>query len=209
MRKRGQLQRHAEVCARIERHVNLAENESSTPICDDSGWWIVDRWIESTPLSCILGSNELHGTLPQVMREIVDALARLHECGVVMRELAPSRILITAETFRAVLSDFELAKLLSGAPTVSPNGEWPDDSYRAPEVESGILSPTADFFSWGRILLHSLAGKLPPKGLDLDLLTTIGLPKAIWRVTHDCLQLDPSKRPKCAADLIRHIQKWK
>ena len=209
VRKREQLQRHAEVCARIGRHANLAENESSTPIRDDSGWWIVDRWVESTPLSRILGSDELPGALPQVMREIVDALARLHECGVVMRELAPSRILITAETFHAVLSDFELAKLLAGAPTVSPNGDWPDDPYRAPEVESGILSPAADFFSWGRILLHAFAGTLPPKGLDLDLLATIGLPKAIWRVTHDCLQLDPSKRPQCAADLIRLIQKWK
>lgn len=207
-RKREQLQRHAEVCSRIGRHPNIAENESSTPIQDDSGWWVVDRWIESQPLTQLLGSK-LTDVVPRIMWDLAQALSRLHECDVIMRELAPSRVLITSESKNAVLSDFELAKLLSDAPTVSPNGEWPEDAYRAPEVESGLVSPAADLFSWGRILLHAVSGTVPPKGLDIDVLGRLALPKPIWRVTHDCLQLDPLKRPKCVADIQRHIQKWK
>ncbi len=111
-----------------------------------------------------------------VMREIVDALARLHESGVVMRELAPSRILITAETFRAVLSDFELAKLLSGAPTVSPDGDWPDDpEFRHRTNTSSCVDQNPDdgsvpasdvvrtsmFFSSRRACLMEISGVFP------------------------------------------------
>ena len=63
------------------------------------------------------------------MREIAGGLSALHRAQIVMRELAPSRVLLAKSDGRAVLTDFELAKLLAGGPTVSPGEEWPEDPY--------------------------------------------------------------------------------
>ena len=55
-----------------------------------------------------------------------------------------------------VLTDFELAKLLDGNPTVA--GRWPDDEYRAPEIGEEGIDERADLYSWGRILVRAIAG---------------------------------------------------
>lgn len=81
--------------------------------------------------------------LPRLLHQIALGLSALRAVGVVFRELAPSRVLIADDDGRAVLTDFELAKLLEGAPTVSVPC-WPDDPYRAPEVESGHATVQAD-----------------------------------------------------------------
>jgi len=98
-----------------------------------------------------------------------------------------------ADDQRAVLTDFELAKLVDTGPTVSTS--WPDDPYRAPEVEDATASERSDLYSWARVLLRVATGEeLPEKGQDGDTLTRVGLPKAVWRVALDCLSPGPSDR---------------
>ena len=209
LQKREQLSRHAEVCSRIESQPHLAANLSSTPIAADEGWWIVDRWIESTPLSDHLGKAPLPSDrLPRLMKEVACGLSALHRANVVMRELAPSRILIAESDGRAVLTDFELAKLLAGSPTVSPDEPWPEDPYRAPEVDSGNVSPASDLYGWGRILVHAACGELPGPGRDIDALTRVGLPKSVWGIARRCLQVDPGDRPQNIEEVLQAMRKW-
>ena len=78
----------------------------------------------------------------ELMHEIALGLDALHSASVVFRELAPSRVILAADDQRAVLTDFELAKLLDTGPTVSTS--WPDDPYRAPEVEDATASERSD-----------------------------------------------------------------
>lgn len=207
--QRTQLQRHADICHSLGRHPQLAENESSTPIIGEAGWWVVDRWLEARTLADRLRDSAWPAAdLPRLMKEIAAGLARLHAAKVIMRELAPSRVLITIADEQPVLTDFELAKLLTGAPTVSPSGPWPDDPYRAPEVESGDVSFASDLYSWARILVHAACGSLPPKGEELAALTKSALPKSVWGIARDCLARAPEDRPQSIADVQQALRRW-
>jgi serine/threonine protein kinase len=205
----ARVQRHAEVCSRIGTHPNLAENESTTPVQGGEGWWIVDRWIESQPLSEILEMGRLPAEkLASLMKGIAEGLSALHRAQIVMRELAPSRVLIAKNGSRPVLTEFELAKLLEGAPTVAPNESWPEDPYRAPEIDSGVVGVAADLYSWGRILVHAACGSLPSTGEDLDALMRVGLPKPVWGIARRCLYPAPSARPASIDEVLHAIRNW-
>lgn len=53
-----------------------------------------------------------------------------------------------------VLTDFELAKLLDGSSSVS--SEWPEDTYRAPEVDGGWATVQSDLYSLGQVVLAAI-----------------------------------------------------
>lgn len=209
-RKREQLQRHPVVCSKIGRHPNLAEVISSTPTAGEDGWWVVERWIDGTPLSEILSAGRFQpADLPRLMREIASGLSALHRAQIVMRELAPSRVLLAKADGRAVLTDFELAKLLAGGPTVSPGEEWPEDPYRAEEVGPGEVTVQADLYSWARVLVHAATGHLPGRGEDIEVVARCGLPKRVWVTVQSCLEPAPSNRPASMEDVEQVIRDWK
>lgn len=207
--KQAHAKRHAEVCSRIGSHPNLAENESITPVQGGEGWWIVDRWFDSQPLSELLEKGRWPADkLASLMKGIAAGLSALHCAQIVMRELAPSRVLIANEDGRAVLTEFELAKFFEGARTVAPNESWPEDPYRAPEIDSGEASVACDLYSWARILVHAACGVLPGPGKDVDALTRIPLPKAVWAISRRCLHPAPTARPASIDDVQHAIRNW-
>ncbi len=209
-RKREQLQRHPEVCHRIGQHPHLAEVISSTPTAGEDGWWVVERWLDAIALSDRLAAGRFPpADLPRLMREIASGLGALHRAQIVMRELAPSRVLLVKEDGRAVLTDFELAKLLAGGPTVSPGNEWPEDPYRAEEVGPSEVTVQADLYSWARILVHAAIGQLPDRGEDIGALTRGGLPKKVWAIARRCLELAPSHRPTSMQEVEEVLRDWK
>jgi serine/threonine protein kinase len=204
---RTHLLRHPNVCERIGPHPHVADNVGALPGRKDDSFWVVDRWVEGATLAEQLGEPFPRDRLPRLMYEIALGLEALHKANVVFRELAPSRVITTAEDGRVVLTDFELAKLLDTGPTVSDT--WPDDPYRAPEVEDGGASQQSDLYSWARVLLHAASGEeLPPKGADFDAVTRVSLPKAVWRIATDCLAPGPSQRPKNVQQVLRAIRGW-
>jgi serine/threonine protein kinase len=141
------------------------------------------------------------------MQEIALGLEALHKADIVFRELAPSRVLIGDDDERAVLSDFELAKLLAGSgPSVSD--DWPEDRYRAPEVEGGSATIQADLFSWGRVFLHAALGNLPGNEPPESLVRELDLPKGLRSVLSDCLSPIPADRPKSLTLLLKELSRW-
>ena len=205
---RAHLVRHPTVCERIGNHPNIADNINTRPGSREDAWWVIDRWLPGQTLAEIIGNGSLPRTqLPSLMTDIAEGLAALHAANVVFRELAPSRIILSETDGRAVLTDFELAKLTDTGPTVSR--DWPDDPYQAPEVSGGTSDERSDHYSWGRILLHAAAGELPAKGGELALLRHIGLPKPVWKVASACLSPAPSDRPRDVKTILRAISRWK
>lgn len=200
------LVRHPTVCERIGNHPQIAENLSTFPVSHANAWWVIDRWIPGKSLADWLAEGPFpQNRLPRLMTEIALGLEALHRGNVVFRELAPSRVVLAEDDGRAILTDFELAKLLD-SPTVS--ADWPDDPYRAPEVESGLADESADLFSWARILLHAATGELPPKGLDLDVLAGADLPKGVWKAAKDCLAPGPSDRRRHMTSVLKILRRW-
>ena len=206
--KYDHLRRHANVCAKIGLHPHVLDNLAATPIAGDQGWWVVDRWIDGYPLSERLEDTKPYPAelIPRLMQDIAAGLAAMHAKDVVLRELTPERVWIATDDRRALLTDFELAKLL-GQPTVSAG--WPLNTYRAPEIEDGVVKPAADCFSWGQILYVALTGQEPPPGGAADLLHTLPLPKKIWAVARDALSKDIRQRPKDGKTLAAAIASWK
>jgi serine/threonine protein kinase len=140
---------------------------------------------------------------------IAAGLLALHEAKVVRRELSPRFVTLRKKDLSPVLTDFELAKLLDGAPTVSPAGGWPDDPYLAPEVVSrGTVDGRADLYSWGRVFVRCLTGRLPEPGADADAVRASALPAAVRSVLVACLALPRSDRPASAADVLKALRKW-
>lgn len=203
-----QFVRHPTVCARIGSHPHLAENLGTFPGSSHETWWVVDRWVEGITLADALSNGPYpHEHLARLILEILDGLQALHAAGVIFRELAPQRVMLTAADQRVILTDFELGKLLQNVPTVS--ADWPADPYRAPEVELGEATPASDLYSWGRLLVQAATGELPEKGDEVAVLTRARIPKRVWKIGVECLALDAEKRPEDVAAVIDAVESWK
>jgi serine/threonine protein kinase len=204
---RDKLSRHADVCARIKRHPHVVWNISSAPTSGQDDWWVVDEWVGAETLEDRLtkvgGPPEPSARL---LLEIAEGLAALHAAGVIFRELAPSRVLMSESDGRAVLTDFELAKLLNGVPSVA--GDWPDDPYRAPELDGGVTTVAADIYSFGRLAATVFAGEVPDPGQEAEIFGAAKLPKRLQKLLVHSVEPFPTKRLGELPPLIKELRRW-
>lgn len=202
-----QLTRHADVCARVGSHPNLAVNHTSTPLTNDEGWWVIDDWIGEKTLADHLAKHPWPiEELPRLLLEIAKGLEALHAGDVIFRELAPTRVLLADKDDRAVLTDFELAKLLDGSPSVS--SDWPEDPFRAPEVEEGEVTVRADLFSLAQIAAAAIAGSEFDVGRAPEILGSVEMPKSLKRLLIDASQDDADRRPAKLAPILKGLATW-
>ncbi|CAK4127858.1 unnamed protein product [Aphanomyces euteiches] len=180
-----------------------------------SGGELFDHVVEDGPFSEDRARN--------MMRDIVEAVAFLHDHGVIHKDLKPENVLLQFKDKR----DNNLAKLVDfgSAGPASPTTQ--DDIgttvYLAPELQSqdgGPCTPAADVWSLGCILYIVLTGRHP---FDLEgNATEATIKNRIMRAKvsfkhADCkgispeakdlitqlLQKDPSQRPS-ARDILQH-----
>ncbi|MCA9034554.1 MAG: protein kinase [Planctomycetaceae bacterium] len=208
-RCRDSLLRHAEVCTRIGKHAHIINNLTTCEAPSRDRWWIIDEWIEGATLGEQLDSPDF--SMPEkqkVIRQIADGLNAFHSQNIVRRELSPQTILVRESNSDVVLTEFELAKLLDGSPTVS-SSDWPVDPYRAPEATTDEIGRQADIYSWGRIAIELLVGELPPKGAEQARLTKVKLPKRVETMLLKCVSVNWRSRPKNFDAILRVLDSWK
>lgn len=204
---RHKLSRHAETCVRGGAHPHVALNLVSTPTTNGEGWWVIDEWTGEKTLADHLEQGPWpRESLPRLLHEIALGLDALHQAGVILRELAPSRVLIADKDGRAVLTDFELAKLLDGSPSVS--SEWPEDSFRAPEVDGGHVTERADLYSFGCLTAAAVAGRTPSAGEAKAILSDAGFPKRLGNLLLKCAEPIPDRRPEGLTPLLKELERW-
>ena len=210
-RLRAHLTRHSEICDRLGPYPSITRNYDAVPWEHDAWWWVIDEWVEGESLADLLDGDELAADrLPNLMRQIAGGLEKLHNRAIIRRELSPRFVVVRTTDHSALLTDFELAKLLDGSPTVSPKRTWPDDEYRALEVDSeATIDPRADIYSWGRILVHAVCGHLPPRGSEPAALAKSPLPPEVRKLAASCVALPPSDRPATMAVVLHTIRNWK
>lgn len=197
------LRRHANVCNLVRDKQGLAKNYEVTPLGNDSGWWVIDHWIEGQPLSELISNGTEPWPLSRVAwlgAEILKALGELHSVDVVMRELTPDRIYV--EPSLVTLTDFELAKLVKG--TVSVKGGWTSENlYRAPEVSRRDPEPSCDLYSWARVMCFVLTGTPAPKTIPL----LAGYPD-VDALVRRCHHSSAERRPKSTREVLQEWQAW-
>lgn len=202
------LVRHAEVCSRIPPHLNIAANLSANFGESKMDWWVIDEWVGDLMLTDLIEQRPLDvATLARVLTGITAGLLQLHSAGIVFRELAPHHVMIRDHSHEPVLTDFELAKLLDGSPSVST--EWREDVFRAPEVDSGVFDVRADYYSLARLAARCVVPDEETQGDVLPLWRQYGMPASVIKWMKQAMSPIPTDRPKSTDPLITELRRWK
>src|SRR5262249_31945122 len=104
----------------------------------------------------------------RIGREIAQALAAIHERGLVHRDIKPANLWLEAPTGRVKVLDFGLARSTQGEEHLTQAGAIVGSpAYMAPEQASKQpLDSRADLFSLGVALYLMATGELPFQGDD-------------------------------------------
>lgn len=139
-----------------------------------------------------------------VVHELANAIAALHEVNILHRDIKPTNVLVRSiNPLDLVLADFGIASLTDVELLETDSKRTP--AYSAPEAMTGIVARASDWWSFGVIILELLTGRRPFTGIkDRDInfqLVTRGIavPEA----------LKPEWRPLVCGLLTRdHARRW-
>ena len=105
-------------------------------------------------------------TAINVIRQAAEAVAHLHEQGVVHRDIKPRHLMID-DRGDVYLLDLSLARLIDGPPAesagIAADDAWSAADYLAPEQarDSRLVDPRTDVYSLGCLLHFALTGHEP------------------------------------------------
>ncbi|MBC7871832.1 MAG: protein kinase, partial [Chitinophagaceae bacterium] len=110
----------------------------------------------------------------ELFGQIARGLSFAHGRGIIHRDLKPSNILLDDEG-NACLTDFGLAKLISGGSDITKTGNIVGTpAYMSPEQLRGdSLDHRSDIYSLGVILYQMLTGRPPFEGGSTDVISVI------------------------------------
>jgi len=181
--------------------------------------FIVMEYVEGPTLAHLLGRG---APLPLaatrvLMENSCEAVALLHDQGVIHRDIKPANILLGADG-APVLTDFGLACTRAIA-TMGEKAEGvagtPD--YMAPEMFDKVISPRSDVYALGVTMYELLTGRMPFEGTfeqiraahrevepPLESIRTIH--PALAEVVERALAKNPMFRTKTARHLLHALQ---
>ncbi|MFJ4558923.1 serine/threonine-protein kinase [Streptomyces massasporeus] len=199
--------------ARFRREVEAARRVGgawTAPVLDaDPGArvpWVVTAYAAGPSLSAAVADG---GPLPaHTVRALgaglAEALAAVHELGLVHRDVKPSNVLLTLDG--PLLIDFGIARATDGTASLTSTGvSIGSPGYMSPEQILGKgVTGAADVFSLGAVLAYAATGRPPfPGDSSAALLYKVvheepelGLLDGELRgLTAECLAKDPAARP--------------
>lgn len=142
---------------------------------DEGALYLVMEFLIGTPLSTELskGPMPLHRAV-DIIEQMIAALSRAHDLGVVHRDLKSDNILLTARGGRpdyVKILDFGLAALAHD-PRLAPKGAvFGTPEYMSPEQARGEQAgPQSDLYAVGVLFFEMLTGQLPFRASDRDAL---------------------------------------
>ncbi|MEU3334022.1 serine/threonine-protein kinase [Streptomyces sp. NPDC002144] len=144
---------------------------------------------------------------------LAEALAAVHELGLVHRDVKPSNVLLTLDG--PLLIDFGIARATDGTASLTSTGvSIGSPGYMSPEQILGKgATGAADVFSLGAVLAFAATGEPPfPGDSSAALLYKVvheqpelgPMSGELREVTEACLAKDPAARPT-PADLARRL----
>ncbi|MER6953037.1 protein kinase [Streptomyces sp. NPDC000618] len=213
--------------ARFRREVDAARRVGgawTAPVLDADPEaavpWVATGYAAGPSLAAAVASD---GPLPHHSVRVLgaglaEALAAVHELGLVHRDVKPSNVLLTVDG--PLLIDFGIARATDGTASLTSTGvSVGSPGYMAPEQILGRgASGAADVFSLGAVLAYAATGQPPfPGDSSAALLYRVvheppelGEPEGgllrgdLREVVEACLAKDPTARP-APADLARRL----
>lgn len=169
---RARFEREAQTVASL-RHPNIVQ-VFDFGVQDDRHYMVME-YINGPDLAQYLrehGQLSLEAALP-LIQEVASALDYAHELGLVHRDVKPSNVMLQRATgthitqashgYRAILTDFGVAKLISDTADLTKTGVVGTLDYLAPEQ---IMAPKeidhrADIYALGAMVYEILTGQPP------------------------------------------------
>ena len=158
----------------------------------------------------------------RIIREAAGALAYAHSQKMIHRDVKPANLMLDHDN-RVVLTDFGIAKIVTGAQFTASGGMVGTPAYMAPEQGLGEAGDErSDLYSLGVILYQLATGQLPydaetPLAIILKHLNeptpsarTINpdLPEAIDQIIQRLMAKDPADRYQTANELIADLDRF-
>lgn len=157
----------------------------------------------------------------RIIREAAGALAYAHSRDMIHRDVKPANLMLDHDN-RVVLTDFGIAKIVTGAQFTASGGMVGTPAYMAPE--QGLGEPgdeRSDLYSLGIILFQLVTGRLPydaetPLAIVLKHLqtptpsarvTNPDVPVAVDQVVNKAIAKDAGNRYQSAAEFIRDLER--
>ncbi len=214
-------------------HPNM-ESIYEVDIAQDGSSYMVTEAVEGEPLAKLIqreGFMEA-GEVIEIAKQVCEALAYVHENGVLHRGINPRNIfLLKAKEgkYSVKLTDCGTARAWpsSGRETrflLSDGKEFGDPRYMSPEQCSGQrLTESADIYSFGCVMYEALGGKPPfssrnPNQTAVKQLTAdirplsdrfrdLDIPPDLEAIVMKALQKDPIRRYKSAKEMLQDLEK--
>ncbi|WP_224391609.1 serine/threonine-protein kinase [Pseudonocardia sp. ICBG1293] len=132
--------------------------------------FLVCELVEGETLAARLARGALSAAqVAGIGADIASGLAHLHARGVVHRDVKPANILLCAETGRARLTDFGIARVLAHSVLTRTDAVLGTAAYLAPEQVAGeAVTPAADVYALGLVLIEALTGEREYPGTTVE-----------------------------------------
>ncbi|MFD6168167.1 serine/threonine-protein kinase [Streptomyces coeruleorubidus] len=177
--------------------------------------WVATAYAAGPSLSAAVaegGALPAH-TVRALGAGLAEALAAVHELGLVHRDVKPSNVLLTLDG--PLLIDFGIARATDGTASLTSTGvSIGSPGYMSPEQILGKgVTGAADVFSLGAVLAYAATGEPPfPGDSSASLLYKVvheepelgGLDGQLRELTAACLTKDPGARP-APAEVARQL----
>lgn len=166
--------------------------------------WLATAFIPGPTLSALLGAEGPMAEEPlrQLGAALAEALAAIHGCGLVHRDLKPGNIIMAADGPRVL--DFGIARAMESSRLTSTGVAFGTPGFLAPEQAMGEeVSGAADVFALGAVLVAAAGGRAFGGGTPMGLMYRAvhepadlsAVPQSLWPALAACLAKDPAQRP--------------
>ncbi|MCT4355911.1 bifunctional serine/threonine-protein kinase/ABC transporter substrate-binding protein [Streptomyces sp. Je 1-79] len=170
--------------------------------------WLATEFVPGPSLAEAVG---LHLALPEpsvraLGARLADALADMHEAGLVHRDVKPGNVLLALDGPRLI--DFGIARSAGATALTATDVMIGTPGFLAPEqaraAGAGEVGPPSDVFSLGCVLAYAATGRRPfgTGGVAAVVYRTVheepdldGVPQVLLPLVTACLAKDPADRP--------------
>ncbi|MEW1889564.1 protein kinase [Streptomyces sp. NBC_00523] len=166
--------------------------------------WLATAYIPGPTLSALVEAEGPmdEARLRQLGAALAEALAAIHRCGLVHRDLKPGNIIMAADGPRVL--GFGIARALESTRLTATGMAFGTPGFLAPEQAQGLeVGAPADVFALGAVLVAAAGGSAFGAGTPMGMMyrsvheaPELGaVPEGVRGVVAACLAKEPGERP--------------